>query len=162
MKKILLVLTIAICAGVANAQETQPSSLFLQLQQYDSLLFDRGFNHCDLSSYDSIIAEDLEFYHDMAGITRGKATFIASVKNNICGSPNKIKRERVPGSLNVYPLFKKGILYGALQEGSHTFQIFENNQWRRIGVARFSHLWLLENNSWKLKQVFSYDHQAVH
>jgi len=161
MKKIFLVLAIAICAGAANAQETQSSPLFLQLQQYDSLLFERGFNHCDLSSYDSIIAEDLEFYHDLAGITNGKAAFIASVKNNICGSANKIKRELEPGSLNVYPLFKKGILYGALQEGIHSFQVLENQQWRRVGVARFSHLWIRENNTWKLKRVVSYDHKAL-
>jgi len=160
MKKIFLVLAIAICAGAANAQETQSSPLFLQLQQDDSLLFERGFNHCDLSSYDSIIAEDLEFYHDLAGITNGKAAFIASVKNNICGSANKIKRELEPGSLNVYPLFKKGILYGALQEGIHSFQVLENQQWRRVGVARFTHLWIRENNTWKLKRVVSYDHKA--
>lgn len=161
MKKFFLVLIITGCAGLANAQEARSSSLFLQLQQNDSLLFERGFNRCELSSYDSIIAEDLEFYHDIAGVTNGKAAFIASVKNNICGSPNKIKRELVPGSIQVYPLFRKGNLYGALQEGMHRFQIFENNQWRRVGIARFTHLWILENNTWKLKRAVSYDHKAA-
>ncbi|MCD2424509.1 nuclear transport factor 2 family protein [Niabella pedocola] len=162
MKKIFLVLTLAICAGVTEAQEAPQSALFLQFQQYDSLLFERGFNHCDLSSYDSLVAEDLEFYHDLAGITRGKTAFITSVKNNICGSPNKIKRELVPGSLTVYPLFKKGTLYGVLQEGAHTFHVFEQQQWQKVGVARFSHLWLMENNAWKLKRVVSYHHKAAH
>ncbi|SDD82729.1 nuclear transport factor 2 family protein [Niabella drilacis] len=161
MKKIFLTLALAAGAGLIHAQEARTSSLFLQLQERDSLLFDRGFNHCDLSSYDTIIAEDLEFYHDVAGITNGKAAFIASVKNNICGSASKIKRELEPGSLNVYPLFKKGVLYGALQEGMHRFQVLENQQWRRVGIARFTHLWIRENNTWKLKRVVSYDHKAL-
>ncbi|MCF3110689.1 nuclear transport factor 2 family protein [Niabella sp. CC-SYL272] len=135
--------------------------MFLQLQQYDSLLFERGFNHCDLSSYDSLIAEDLEFYHDISGITIGKTAFIASVKTNICGSANKVKRVLVPGSMAVYLLSKKGVLYGALQEGVHTFHILEHQQWRKVGAARFSHLWILEDHTWKLKRVVSYDHKAA-
>lgn len=161
MKKIFLMLTMAICSGVTKAQEAPQSALFLQLQQYDSLLFERGFNHCDLSSYDTIVAKDLKFYHDLGGITEGRDAFIASVKNNICGSSSKLKRELESGSVRVFPLSKKGVLYGALQEGIHSFYTFENNQWRKVGIARFSHLWIQENSAWKLTQVVSYDHKAA-
>ncbi|WP_237421162.1 nuclear transport factor 2 family protein [Flavobacterium sp. Sd200] len=128
----------------------------------DSLLFAEGFNKCNYKILDQILADDLEFYHDKGGI-KNKKEFIDATRNNICNSPNgKITREVVKGSTEVYPLEKNGKIYGFLQNGLHEFYIQEpGKKLYKTGRAKFSCLWLLATNgSWKLKRVFSYDHQA--
>lgn len=156
----LLLPVLSILASVSvSAQASDTSVLFKKLKAMDSLVFEEGFNKCHLGVYDSIVADDLEFYHDKGGITNGRTAFIASVKNNICGSKNKMQRELVAESMQVYPLYNNNKLYGAIQQGVHRFSYLENGKWKRgNSTARFIHLWLLENGSWKLKRVLSYDH----
>jgi hypothetical protein len=84
------------------------------------------------------------------------------MKTGICKPSNtyKARRELIKGSLQVFPLYDNGVLYGAIQTGEHQF--FEKNldQPEKIGsLAKFTHLWILENNVWKLKRILSYDHK---
>lgn len=146
-------------AAVINAQISDAASLFKSLQERDSLVFEEGFNKCNISVYDSIIFGDLEFYHDKGGVTKGKTAFIASVRNNICGSKNKVKRNLDKSSIQVYPLYNNQVLYGAVQQGIHTFYILENSKWKAGSTAKFTHLWLIENGQLKLKRVLSYSHE---
>jgi len=156
-----------ICAclffGTAIAQVEVTSELYKTLKTNDSLLFDVGFNTCNLSAFENLLAEDLEFYHDKGGITESKKAFIETFKNGICKSPTfKSRRELVAGSLEVFPLFNNGILYGALQKGVHRFFESANGQPESQGsTAKFTHLWLKEGSQWTLKRVLSYDHQMI-
>lgn len=156
-----------ICAfiffGTIIGQVEINSELYKTLKINDSLLFDVGFNTCDLSAFESLLAEDLEFYHDKGGITPSKKAFIQTFKNGICKSPQyKSRRELVDGSLEVYPLFNKGELYGALQKGVHRFFESANGEPESQGsTAKFTHLWLKEGSQWTLKRVLSYDHQMI-
>ena len=62
-------------------------------------------------------------------------------------------------SLEVFPMYSNGNLYGALQTGVHKFYESFNGKPEVAGsTARFAHLWLLENGAWTLKRVISYDH----
>ena len=61
-----------------------------------------------------MVADDLEFYHDKTGLSVGKQKFLAAIQKNICG---KVRRDLVPGTLEVYPI--KG--YGAVELGTHRF-----------------------------------------
>lgn len=154
----LLVLSIVMLVDLAKGQESRTSELYKTLKNRDSLVFDVGFNQCNLAPYDTLISEDLEFYHDKGGITNGKIAFIKTVQSNICNGKDKPKRELVDSALNVFALYNNGILYGAIQEGVHLFYIKEMNGWRHTATAAFTHLWLIENGCWKLKRVLSYDH----
>ncbi len=60
------------------------SALFHQLKTMDSLLFNLGFNECKLAVFDSLVADDFEFYHDQSGITSTKQDFIDGTKNGLC------------------------------------------------------------------------------
>ena len=51
-----------------------------------------------------------------------------------------------------------GELYGAIQKGKHNFQEKQNGKLITVGIADFTHLWILESNIWKLKRVLSYNH----
>ena len=154
----LLLLSVVMLATLAKGQESRTSELYRTLKARDSLVFEVGFNRCNLSPYDALISEDLEFYHDKAGPSYGKAAFIASVQKNICSGEVKPKRELVDSSLKVFPLYSKNVLYGAIQEGVHLFYIKESNSWKHTATAAFTHVWILDEGRWRLKRVLSYDH----
>lgn len=145
---------------LGHTQVAKTSELFLQLKKQDSVFFERSFNLCDLDYLSTATHQDLIFFHDQGGIQNRQA-FLESVRNNICGNPNqKPIRKLTENSLEVFPLYKDGTLYGAIQNGVHDFYIREPNKAdRHTNRARFTHVWLLENGTWLLKEVLSYDHQ---
>lgn len=158
-RKSLFIACGVLVSFLAHAQ----TDLARAIQQRDSLLFDVAFNTCNLQPLDDLISENFEFYHDKGGITHGKTAFINSLKNGLCGQAGyQSRRALVKGSLEVYPLAKNGVLYGAIQAGRHRF--YENatgKPERFASIARFSHVWLLENGTWRLARGLSYDHQAL-
>ena len=129
----------------------------------DSIVFIEGFNKCNLTELEKIIPEDFEFYHDVGG-SSGKEIFIQNMKNNICATPNnKPIRKLVEGSIEVFPLYNQGQLYGAIQNGNHEFWIQEpNKELYQTGEAKFSTTWLLIDGKWMMKNVLSFDHKATH
>ncbi len=123
----LLLLSIVMLANLAKGQESRTSELYKTLKNRDSLIFEVGFNQCNLSAYDTLVSEDLEFYHDKAGPSYGKAAFIATVQKNICNGNFKPKRELVDSSLKVFPMYNNNSLYGAIQEGVHL--LYKRIEW---------------------------------
>ena len=160
MRKTVLLAFIFI-ATLSFGQVSKKDSLFSEILKLDKLIFEVGFNSCNFSSFDDLIAEDLEFYHDKGGVTKGKTDFINSLKNGICKSEYKPNRELDYPSFNVYPLENKGLLYGAIAEGIHYFSELQNGKRERGGKAQFSILWIKENSQWKMKRVLSYNHKAI-
>ena len=135
----------------AHAQLPTSDPLFQTVSGLDSALFD-AYNKCDLVKLGSMVADDLEFYHDQTGLSVGKQALIDAVKNNICG---KVQRELVAGSLEVYPL--KG--YGAVEIGVHRFR--HPGDTNNVGDAKFVHLWQLKDGIWKVTRVISFNHNAM-
>lgn len=143
-----------------NAQSNEYSEVYNTLKANDSLIFERAFNHCELQHLEYLIPEDFEFYHDKGGILDSKEAFIKVMQDGICNSNNTTKSTReLVGNLEVFPLYNNGKLYGALQNGIHKF--FETTNGNKVAgsTAKFSHLWILENDKWYLKRVISFDHQ---
>lgn len=144
----------------ANAQ----SALFKTIQKQDSLMFEVTFNTCDLRPLEYLVSENFEFYHDKGGITNGKRDFINSLKNGLCAHTESYQSRRalVKGSMEVYPLEKNGVLYGAIQSGRHRFyETVKGKSERFASIARFSHVWLLEDGVWKFVRGLSFDHQTI-
>ncbi|WP_313030434.1 serine hydrolase [Soonwooa sp.] len=143
-----------------NAQISKTDALFLDLEKQDSLLFERGFNQCDIQYLENTTADNLKFFHDTGGF-QNKKEFITRTKKYICSNLNKkpIRKANVE-SLNVFPLYNNGKLYGAIQTGTHDFFIRQNNKSDSItGTAQFTSVWLKNKNDWKLSEVLSYNHQ---
>ena len=141
-------------------QVSKDSELFKALKTHDSIFFEKNFNQCDLDYIEKAIHPDMIFYHDKSGI-QNKATFLENVRKNLCANFDKKPIRKVQkGSLEVYPLYDDGKLYGVIQNGMHEFYIKEKGKEDVLtGKARFTHVYLLENNQWILKEVLSYDHQ---
>lgn len=157
--KTLLLLCFFSLINVAQAQEK--STLFQELKVQDSIFFEQGFNRCDLDYLKNQVADDLRFYHDQGGF-QDKTKFLESTANNICGSGDKKPIRKVaPESLEVFPLYTDGKLYGAIQTGMHYFYIREKDKkdlW--TSTAKFTHVWIMDKGAWKLTEVLSYDHQS--
>ncbi|MFT4111762.1 nuclear transport factor 2 family protein [Silvibacterium sp.] len=130
-----------------------PDALFSTIQALDTQLFD-AYNHCDLEKFGSFLAEDLEFYHDRGGLSRGRAATVEAVKKNICG---KATRELVPGTLEVYPIAN----YGAIEVGVHRFHHPGHDDTEPLGEAKFLHIWQYSGGTWKITRVVSYDHHTL-
>jgi hypothetical protein len=154
------VLLVLLCAAVhaqSNAQSNahsnaQPDALFQTIQSLDAKLFD-AYNHCYLTTVGEMVSDDLEFYHDQTGLSVGKASFIAAIKQNICG---KVERRIDPGAMEVYPL--KG--YGAVQIGVHHFRHPAHPE-DGEGEAKFVTLWQNKDGAWKVTRVISYNHESA-
>lgn len=160
MKNILLLITI-FSLQPAICQVARDSALFKQLKDRDSLLFELGFNECKIAEFEYFISNDLEFYHDQAGLSSSKEDFLGAIRNNICSNPKKKPIRRLKeNNLKVFPLYENGRLYGAIQKGEHDFYIREpGKDIYKTSSARFTHIWILEKDEWILKRVLSYDHQ---
>lgn len=160
--KIILLIISFFFSLFSNAQVDSNSDLYKQLKKNDSLIFESSFNKCKIADVEPLISEDFEFYHDQGGITNTKKKFLVSIEKNICSNPkSKPHRKLVAGSLKVFPLYKNGHLYGAIQTGTHNFYLIEENKTRPTVSALFTHLWILENKKWMLKRVLSYHHQPI-
>lgn len=144
-----------------NAQVDKNSELFLQLKKQDSIFFEKSFNQCDLEYLDNHIAEDLKFYHDQSGF-QDRNSFFDNTKKYICSNPDKKPIRKVnANSLEVFPLFNNGKLYGAIQKGQHVFYIREKGREDVMtSSAMFTHVWLLKEEDWILSEVLSFDHQG--
>jgi hypothetical protein len=125
--------------------------LFKTVSELDTALFD-SYNRCELEKFSALLADDLEFYHDATGLSKGAQSTVDAVKQNICG---KVRRDLAPGTLKVYPL--KG--YGAVETGIH---FFCDSKLPKCpdgsGAARFTMLWEIRDGVWLLTRVISYDH----
>jgi len=148
-------------SGIAMAQVDNNSEIFKTLKAKDSILFKIGFNKCEVDKSAELMFVDLEFYHDKGGVTNSKEAFVKIMKTGLCrpNNPEKTYRFLVEGSLEVFPLYNNGELYGALQNGKHFFSPNELMTYEKTdNYALFSHLWIIENKAWKLKRVISYNH----
>jgi CubicO group peptidase (beta-lactamase class C family) len=160
MKKHFLLIPLLFFTIIATAQADKSTELYKTIKEKDSLLFIVGFNTCDIKQFENLLSENFEFYHDQAGISNSKEIFISGIKNGLCQLTYKPKRILAENTMEVYPLENNGILYGVIQTGVHNFYAVEDDKSEYLtSVAKFNHVWLLENNEWKLNKVLSYDHK---
>jgi len=160
--RISLVIILAIGHFASEAQESSTSDIFMALLKCDSLVFEEGFNKCNLAPLEKLASENLVFLHDQGGV-QNKAEFMEAMRKNICGNSNqKPIRKLTPGTLVVYPLKKDGKLYGAMQMGDHEFYISEPGKpLRKTATAKFITTWMLDNGAWKMYVCHSYHHVPV-
>lgn len=150
----LIVTFLAINPVATPAQVTVPKYEITVAKEFydnivylDSLFFD-SYNRCNIAVMDSLMSDDLEFYHDQGGFSNSKKETMNAVRKNICG---KVTRELLKGSIEVYQINN----YGAVQMGFHGFH---NNQEKDPGPTHFSkfvHIWRLQNNRWQITRVIS-------
>ena len=124
--------------------------LFDAISRMDGVLFS-AFNAHEAKRLMTMFTDDLEFYHDSGGLTDFRQT--ADNFTKMFGSTPDIRRELVPGSLEVYPIKD----YGAIELGQHRFCHQENGK-EECGTFRFAMVWRKSGDLWQISRVLSYGH----
>lgn len=156
MRKLFIIISFLFLTGLSNAQPIDDSviktDLYNTIYLMDSIFF-KAFNTCDTAMSKSLFTKDLEFYHDAGGLTNYDQN-LESIRYR-CSANTKVRRELVPGSLEVYPIKN----YGAIEIGRHRFYYKEVGKEEKLdGTFRFIHIWVHINNEWKISRAISFDH----
>ena len=116
--------------------------------------FFEAYNKCELSKIESMFTSDIEFYHEKRGQLTSRQSVMEVFSKNLCGDKsNRVRRELVEGTLQVYAIEN----YGALAVGEHRFYLTQAGQKEKLdGIGRFSNLWQLKDGEWRMSRVFSY------
>jgi hypothetical protein len=127
--------------------------LYDTIAHLDSVFFN-AFNTRNVNQLKALISENLEFYHDLGGVTNYDQNVDAFKKT--FESNRSVRRELVKGTLEVYPIKD----YGALETGIHRFYASEKNQQEKLSSeAKFVQLWRKKDGEWKITRIISYGHQ---
>lgn len=143
---------------ISKVQSKSDTSVFLftEIFKSDSSLFN-AFNNCDSITYKKYFTNDLEFYHDLGGLTVGLKNELKSFAE-MCGRNSAIRRELVKGSMEVYPLKN----FGAIEIGIHRFYHRNKGQQEKIsGTYKFIHIWQKLDDRWKISRIISYGHDDM-
>ncbi len=164
--KLTIPLRFCICLALCSislshvhGQKTSPDLSTTILHQ-DSLFW-QAYNQCDVPAMMAFITDDIEFYHDRGGLTKGGKALENGMKSGLCGNPDLLlRREAIPGTVKVFPLQSGDTTYGAILSGEHVFYINQTGREEYLdGQALFTHVWLLQpDNSWKMARILSFDH----
>lgn len=121
--------------------------LYRTIAALDSIFW-KAYNTCDLETQAYFYAHSIEFYHDQAGLITSKQQLIEGTRMNICG---KVRRDLVPGSMEVYPL--NG--FGAVEAGLHTFLNLAEAGSHPSRPGRFVIVWQNKGDRWIIYRVIS-------
>jgi len=162
-----LTLSILITTVLITACSTPKSNKSSQVKAYsptDRVLYDsiayldsiffNAFNSRDLETLKVLLSDDLEFYHDLGGVTNYTQN-IGAFKRTFAGE-RKLRRELIRNSLEVYPIKD----YGAVETGIHRFYAAEKGEQEKLSSeAKFVQVWQRKNGQWKITRIISYGHQ---
>ena len=136
-------------------QQTSPKQgeLLTTISSLDRAFFE-AYNSCELSKIESLFTSDIEFYHEKRGQLTSRQSVMDAISKNLCGDEsNRVRRELVEGTLQVYAIDN----YGALAVGEHRFYLTQAGQKEKLdGIGRFANLWQLKDGEWRMSRVFSY------
>ena len=130
-----------------------------QIQAVDAKLFEVLFTKCEPDTMRSLLAPDLEFYHDKDGLIDGAETLVTGYKKNCeaAKAPDAWhSRRELVASLSIVNAIP-GV--GAIHAGEHLFHERQGDGPEKLaGRARFANLWVMTVDGWKLSRVMSHDH----
>jgi uncharacterized protein DUF4440 len=149
-----------VCAAASPSGAETPSDEVTHTVLARDAAFWAAYNRCDVPAMADYFTEDVEFYHDRGGLTRGHEAMVASLRDSLCGHPeSRVRREEVPGAVHLYPMKKDDVVYAAVLAGEHLFYVLQKDKPEILdGRARFADLWVLDKGTWRMSRVLSYDH----
>ena len=158
------ILTISLLTSACSTSKTNKSNQLnnyspISKDLYDTIahldnVFFNAFNTRNFDKLKTLISENLEFYHDLGGVTNYNQNMDAFKKT--FESDRRVRRELVEGTLEVYPIKD----YGAVETGTHRFYATEKGQQEKLSSeAKFVQLWQQKDGRWKITRIISYGHQ---
>ena len=127
--------------------------LYDSIAYLDSVFFN-AFNTRSFDKLKTLLSENLEFYHDLGGVTNYNQNMDAFKRT--FESDRRVRRKLVEGTLEVYPIKD----YGAVETGIHRFYATEKGQQEQLSSeAKFVQIWQKKDGEWKITRIISYGHQ---
>lgn len=158
----MLAFLAAVAAAPAPTVPPQPA-LTQAIRARDADFFELFFTGCDPSRLRTMLAPDVEFYHDKGGfIFRDADAMVADYAKN-CAARSKpeawrSRRVLAPGNLHIDPI--PG--HGAIEAGEHYFYERKGDgPEKRVGYGRFAIVWTLAPDGWRLSRALSFDHRPA-
>jgi ketosteroid isomerase-like protein len=151
MKLACSVTALAACLSTAALAIDPASKPADRAAAFDRAFF-QAFNTCDLKTLTAMTVPDLEFFHDLNGIQRGREAFLSSIEKNVCG---KFTREAVAETMESWTLGKDGVIYS----GAHRF--CQAGKQGCQGSGRYLHVLTKQEGKLVVTRVISYDHRAI-
>jgi ketosteroid isomerase-like protein len=137
-------------ASTTSPPPADPAALRTLVSALDRAMFD-AYNAHDVERLMALFAPELEFFHDTGGLI-GHDAVRTGFTRVFAGNPD-IRRELVPGTLQVYPIKD----YGAIEIGAHRFCHTENGK-LDCGTFQFLHVWKYDAGHWQVSRAVSYGH----
>lgn len=147
MKKPLIIVFLLLASFSIPAQVEKTSELYNTILALDKELFD-AYNTCteNLEKHASFYADEIEFFHDVGGLSTSKKEIIESIKKNICG---KVTRDLVTESVEIHKIPD----YGVVVIGYHKFNNLIEKSTSK--PSKFILFWKQIDTNWKLTKVVS-------
>lgn len=127
----------------------------------DAEFFALYFLGCDPARLRTMLAPDIEFYHDKGGfVFRDADAMIADYAKECAArkTPDawRSRRELARASLHVDPV--PG--HGAIADGEHYFYERKGDgPEKRVGYGRFTIVWALTPDGWRMSRALSFAHR---
>ena len=164
----MLALSLIAAAALSSAAPAQPTipagaSLTQAILARDADFFALYFTGCDPARLRTMLAPDLEFYHDKGGFAFRDAEAIVADYAKSCAARKatdgwRSRRALVPASLRIDPV--PG--YGAIEDGEHYFYERQGDgPEKRVGYGRFTIVWALGPDGWRLSRCLSFAHRPA-
>ncbi|MFC4309950.1 DUF4440 domain-containing protein [Steroidobacter flavus] len=120
--------------------------------------FWRAYDDCDMERMGELLTDDVEFYHDVTGLTVSRSAVVESLRKGPCGDRTlRLRRELVNGSQKFQPL-AGGY---AILSGEHRFYVNQPGKQERVGSqAEFVTVWKQDEGRWRMHRILSYAHAA--
>lgn len=155
-----LLASLLVASNIATAEQgSSPNAktadlLYQKMLALDTAMFD-SFNKCsdpaEFEKHEAFFAKDVEFYHDLGGVTRGVDALMANTRKNVCG---KFRRELDVQTFRVFPI--PG--YGAMTIGTHRFC---HTPTTCEGIGEFTTVWQEKDGVWQVTRALSYAHASL-
>ncbi len=146
---------------IALAQLSDTSAVYLALKSADSTFFEVGYNSIDSNVVREMTTEDFVMYHDQAGVISPQDAFV-EIMQALEDLPYTSRRKLKEGSLEVFPLYDRGELYGAVQHAESDFYAKKEGEEEKLrSRSKSTILWIYQEEKWLMSKVLSYDHQNM-
>ena len=161
-------LTLIAAAALASVTPPAPNfptgeALTKAIAARDAELFALFFTGCDPARLRTMLAPDVEFYHDKGGFIFRNAEAMVADYAKECAARAKpdawrSRRVLVAATLHVDPVPS----YGAIEDGEHYFYERKGDgPEKRVGYGRFTMVWTLAPDGWRLSRILSFDHRPA-
>lgn len=161
-------ISIALALAAAQAAASAPAlpegpALTEAIATRDAAFFELLFNRCEPEQMRGFLTPDFEMYHDRDGVFATDAETFVTAYRRLCEARRapdawRSRRELLRPTLNVHPV--PG--FGAIEDGEHQFyERRGDGPEQLVGHARFTQVWKLTAEGWRLSRVLSYAHRPA-